>query len=44
VQINHPGQFEVDEQISTVVFTNTFTPAPPIQPAAQVVAQPAFTG
>jgi len=36
---------EVSEQASTVVFTNTFTVTPPpIQPAAQVVAQPAFTG
>jgi hypothetical protein len=43
----YPGSGEVEEQASTVVFTNTFGSAPPdapIQPAAQVVAQPAFTG
>ena len=35
---------EVFNQSSTVVFTNTFTATPPPVPAAQVVAQPAFTG
>ncbi len=43
----YPGSGEVEEQASTVVFTNTFGSAPadtPIQPAAQVVAQPVFTG
>jgi len=46
----YPGNQEVSEQASTVVFTNTFGSAPPIQPiepihpAAQVVAQPVFTG
>jgi hypothetical protein len=41
--VAYPGPFDVSEQSSTVVFTNTFDPAP-IQPAPQVVAQPAFTG
>ena len=41
VQVNYPGDADVEEQASTVVFTNTF--ADPI-PAAQIVAQPAFTG
>jgi hypothetical protein len=40
----YPGNQEVSEQASTVVFTNTFTTTPPVQPASQVVAQPAFTG
>jgi hypothetical protein len=46
VTVLYPGNQDVSEQASTVVFTNTFTsaPLPPIQPAAQVVAQPAFTG
>jgi hypothetical protein len=46
VQVNYPGNDDVDEQASTVVFTNTFTAAPlePLRPAAQVVAHPAFTG
>jgi hypothetical protein len=43
VDVIYPSGAEVDEQSSTVVFTNTFT-STPIQPAAQVVAQPAFTG
>jgi hypothetical protein len=46
VQVNYPGQLDVSEQASTVVFTNTFTTTPlqPIQPAAAVVVTPAFTG
>jgi hypothetical protein len=32
------------DQSGTVTITNTFAPLQPIQPAAQVVAQPAFTG
>jgi hypothetical protein len=32
------------DQSGTVTITNTFVPLQPIQPAAQVVAQPAFTG
>jgi hypothetical protein len=46
VQVNYPGNDDVEAQASTVVFTNTFTAAPlaPLQPAAQVVAKPAFTG
>ena len=46
VDVTYPGSQEVSEQASTVVFTNTFgtTPTPPPVPAAQVVAQPAFTG
>ena len=46
VDVTYPGSQEVFEQASTVVFTNTFTTTPlqPIQPAAQVVAQPTFTG
>jgi hypothetical protein len=46
VDVTYPGSQEVIEQASTVVFTNTFgtTPTPPPVPAAQVVAQPAFTG
>jgi hypothetical protein len=46
----YPGSQDVSVQASTVVFTNTFGSAPPvvpdtpIQPAAQVVAQPVFTG
>jgi hypothetical protein len=46
VQVNYPGNAEVFEQASTVVFTNTFatTPLQPIQPAPRVVARPAFTG
>jgi hypothetical protein len=32
------------EQSATVTIANTFTALQPIQPAAQVVAQPAFTG
>jgi hypothetical protein len=39
----YPGNQDVSEQASTVVFTNTFASSP-IQPAPQVVAQPAFTG
>jgi len=45
VDVKYPGSQDVSEQASTVVFTNTFTaPTPPPVPAAQVVAQPAFTG
>jgi hypothetical protein len=46
VDVTYPGSGDVSEQASTVVFTNTFGSAPlePIQPAAQVVAQPVFTG
>ena len=46
VDVTYPGSQDVSVQASTVVFTNTFTTAPlqPIQPAPQVVAQPAFTG
>ena len=44
----YPGNQEVSEQASTVVFTNTFgsapPPSPPVQAAPQVVAQPTFTG
>jgi hypothetical protein len=32
------------DQSATVTIANTFVPLQPIQPAAQVVAQPAFTG
>ena len=47
VTVLYPGSGEVEEQASTVVFTNTFgsaPPNPPAQPASQVVARPAFTG
>jgi hypothetical protein len=46
VQVNYPGELDVQEQASMVVFTNTFTTTPlqPIQPAAAVVVTPAFTG
>jgi hypothetical protein len=47
VDVTYPGSQDVSVQASTVVFTNTFGSAPPeapIQPAAQVVAQPVFTG
>jgi hypothetical protein len=40
----NPGDADVSEQASTVVFTNTFVSAPPIQPAPAVVVQPAYTG
>jgi hypothetical protein len=43
--VEYPGPFDVSEQASTVVFTNTFDPKPAnVTPAPQVVAQPAFTG
>jgi len=44
VEVEYPGDDEVSSQASTVIFTNTFTATPPPVPAAQVVAQPAFTG
>jgi hypothetical protein len=46
IEVEYPGDDVVASQSSTVVFTNTFTAAPlePLRPAAQVVAQPAFTG
>jgi hypothetical protein len=45
VDVNWADDNSVFSQSSTVVFTNTFTATPPpIQPAAQVVAQPTFTG
>jgi hypothetical protein len=46
VHVAYPSALDVTEQASTVTFTNTFDPAPvqPITPAAQVVAQPTFTG
>jgi hypothetical protein len=46
VDVNWADDNSVFSQSSTVVFTNTFTSAPVEQPtpAAQVVAQPAFTG
>jgi hypothetical protein len=44
VDVTYPGSQEVSEQASTVIFTNTLGTTPPPVPAAQVVAQPAFTG
>jgi hypothetical protein len=35
---------EVEDGSVTVTIANTFTEAPPVTPAAQIVAQPAFTG
>lgn len=43
VVVHYPGELDVSEQASEVTFTNTFVAGDPI-PAAQVVAQPAFTG
>ncbi|MFN8027878.1 MAG: hypothetical protein U0W40_16410 [Acidimicrobiia bacterium] len=37
-----PGAFDVSDQDSTVTFTNTFTPAPPV--VQSVAVQPTFTG
>jgi hypothetical protein len=44
VHVVYPGDDEVADQASTVIFVNTFIPEAPLQPAAQVVAKPAFTG
>ena len=44
VDVTYPSGGEVSVQASTVVFTNTFVAEPPLVPASQVVAQPAFTG
>lgn len=47
VHVVYPGDQDVLDQASTVTFTNTYVPLTPIQPitqAAQIVAQPAFTG
>jgi hypothetical protein len=46
VHVVYPPNSEVELQASTVTFTNSFTTAPlePLRPAAQVVAQPVFTG
>jgi hypothetical protein len=44
ITVVYPGDRVVSQQASTVVFTNTFVAAPPVQAAPQVVAQPTFTG